>query len=225
MNTYKLSPSDLTFLWQGCKRCFWMKVRHNKRQVSMPMVPMFTQIDGNMRAFYDGGSAEALLGLSKPGIIHCKKDIGVQSHVFQPPGSECSCYLNGKLDAFVEFEDGSFAVVDFKTAKPSEEKGLLYGRQLHAYAYGLEHPADGKPHKSPITHLGLVYFDPTSYVLAGGEASFTGKAEYREIPRDDVAFLAMISEMLSVLDQESPPPSGPTCDWCDYRDWGRRTGF
>jgi hypothetical protein len=29
MNLFALSPSDLTFLWDGCKFCFYMKVRHN----------------------------------------------------------------------------------------------------------------------------------------------------------------------------------------------------
>ena len=26
---YKINPSDLTFSWNGCKYCFYLKVKHN----------------------------------------------------------------------------------------------------------------------------------------------------------------------------------------------------
>jgi len=32
----KLSPSDFAFLWEQCKRCFYLKVVHGIRQPSMP---------------------------------------------------------------------------------------------------------------------------------------------------------------------------------------------
>ena len=33
----RLSPSDFAFLWEQCKRCFYLKVVHGIRQPSMPM--------------------------------------------------------------------------------------------------------------------------------------------------------------------------------------------
>ena len=36
----------------------------------------------------------------------------------------------------------------------------MYSRQLHAYAYTLEHPAPDKLALSPVTELGLLYFYP-----------------------------------------------------------------
>ena len=62
----------------------------------------------------------------------------------------------------VSFDDGTYGVMDFKTSNPSSESAELYSRQLHAYAYALEHPAPGKLALSPVTKLGLLYFYPDS---------------------------------------------------------------
>jgi hypothetical protein len=39
---YKLSPSDLTFLYDGCKHCFVLKVKHGIFQPSIPIPAVFT---------------------------------------------------------------------------------------------------------------------------------------------------------------------------------------
>ena len=41
---YKLSPSELTYLYNGCKFCFWLKVKHGIPQPSMPMPGIFSAI-------------------------------------------------------------------------------------------------------------------------------------------------------------------------------------
>ena len=47
-------------------------------------------------------------------------------------------YISGKGDAFLELDDGSFAVVDFKTSALTQKGALSYSSQLHAYKYALE---------------------------------------------------------------------------------------
>jgi len=53
-----------------------------------------------------------------------------------------------------------YGVIDFKASNPSTDSARMYSRQLHAYAYALEHPAPGKLSLSPVTKLGLLYFYP-----------------------------------------------------------------
>ena len=58
-------------------------------------------------------------------------------------------YISGKGDAFLELDDGSFAVVDFKTSALTQEGALSYSSQLHAYKYALENNKviEGDPNK------------------------------------------------------------------------------
>ena len=41
---YKLSPSDFSFLYEGCKRCYHLKVVHNISQPSIPLPSIFSKI-------------------------------------------------------------------------------------------------------------------------------------------------------------------------------------
>ncbi len=43
---YKLSPSDLTFAYEGCKRCFYQRVVNNIAQPSIPLPSIFSKIAG-----------------------------------------------------------------------------------------------------------------------------------------------------------------------------------
>jgi ATP-dependent exoDNAse (exonuclease V) beta subunit len=55
-----------------------------------------------------------------------------------------TCYLNGQFDLIVKFDDGSYGVIDCKTARSSEKKTRMYGRQLQVYTLALENPAPNK---------------------------------------------------------------------------------
>ena len=58
MADYTLSPSDLTFLWDECKRCFYLKVRENFRRPSAPFPSIFGLIDRLMKDIYLGESTK-----------------------------------------------------------------------------------------------------------------------------------------------------------------------
>lgn len=225
MKPYKLSPSDLTFLWDGCRRCFWLKVRHRVQPVSMPMPKIFTKIDQAMRHFFEGRRCEEVLGLSKPGTIRCGQDLKVRSETFAPVGAKATCYFEGKLDALIEFDDGTYAVIDFKTSQASDANHTLYGRQLHAYAYALENPSGGMTRRSPVNFIGLVYFDPATFATNDGTANLVGRASLQQVPRDNAAFESLIAEMLDVLDNDAPPAAGQDCKWCEYRQKARALNF
>ena len=159
---YKLSPSDLTFAYEGCKRCFYLKVVNGIAQPSMPLPSILSKIAGLLKNHYDGKPTSELHAAIPPGIVsHGEKH--VKSKVIQLRNHDTTCYISGRFDIAVSFDDGTYGVIDFKTGNPNTESINLYIRQLHAYAYALEHPAPGKLALSPVTKLGLLYFSPEEF--------------------------------------------------------------
>lgn len=117
----------------------------------------------------------------------------------------------------LSFDDGSYGVIDFKTSKPSSESSSLYSRQLHAYAYSLEHPAPGKLSLSPVTKLGLLYFYPDNVNQQSIERlNYGAEIVWVEIEKDEQGFLVFIDEVMDVLERPEPPEHSSRCQWCQY---------
>lgn len=217
----KLSPSDFAFLWEGCKRCFYLKVVHGIRPPSMPMAAIFKKLEGLQMQYYDGRRTTEVLPGLPPGVIRCGER-EVESEPLEADGLP-AWYIYGKTDSLIEFDDGSWGILDFKTTSIGAEKGQKYGRQLNAYAYSLENPASkprsakGKaPGLKPITKIGILCFEPSELLHEPiGRHQVRGKVEWIEIPRDPNALLKSVTEMLKVLAGEVPA-AGSSCDWCAY---------
>jgi len=213
---YKLSPSDLTFTYEGCKRCFYQKVVNNIAQPSIPLPSIFSQIAGLLKNHYDGKPTSELHVALPPGIVsHGEKY--VRSTTIQLPNHDATCYISGRFDIVVSFDDGSHGVIDFKTSNPSSKSAALYSRQLHAYAYALEHPAPGRLALSPVTKLGLLYFYPESVNQQDLERlSYEADITWIEIEKDEGGFLKFIDEVLGVLELPEAPEHSMNCQWCGY---------
>lgn len=137
-----------------------------------------------------------------------------------------SAYIRGIFDTVVRFDDGTYGVVDFKTSEAKKEHIGFYGRQLQAYAYALEHPAPGKLHLSPVSRLGLLYFEPNAMLEnSADKLDLRGATKWVEIEQNESAFLAFIQEVLTLLSQPEPPKANPKCGFCAYRDAARNTEF
>jgi hypothetical protein len=221
--SWKLSPSDFAFLWEECKRCFYLKVKMGFIRPRSIMPKIFIKIDGLMKKKYADQRTESIAsGLPNGKVLSGEK--WIQSEIISRPSG--SCYIVGKPDTLLEFDDGTFGIIDFKTSETKPEHVSLYGRQLHAYAYALENNAVGKPHYKPISKLGLLVYEPSMlYVNENGIVSLQGSMDWIEITRDDNSFMSFLDEMLSVLNQSTPPGGSPACEWCQYRDTSRRTGL
>jgi hypothetical protein len=150
----------------------------------------------------------------------------VRSHAIDVAISNATCTLSGRFDSVVEFDDGTYGVIDFKTSSARGEHIPLYSRQLHAYAYALEHPAAGQLALTPITKLGLLVFEPGSFVHRPDQtAHLAGKLTWIEVPRDDGAFLEFLQQVVAVVAQPAPPEPAPGCTWCGYRRASRETNL
>jgi hypothetical protein len=220
---WKLSPSDLTFLWDECPRCFYLKVRHQLAQPQRPMAAIYNRIDRAMKLYYRGRRAEDVHHSLPEGVVEFD-DRWVESAPYTSENGGHSCYFRGKFDSVIRFADGSYAVIDFKTSEPRPEHVPFYGRQLHAYAYAMEHPAAGGLRLGPVTRLGLVCIEPDALERSDdGRMALLGQATWLEIPRDDAAFFAFVEEVLARLAGDAPPPADPRCLWCRYREAARAT--
>jgi hypothetical protein len=139
---------------------------------------------------------------------------------------ENTAYLSGIFDTLVMFDNGTYGIVDFKTTKPSPGQVAFYCRQLHAYAFALEHPALGKLSFNPIERLGLLCFDPSKmHEDPASTLSLSGPATWVEIPLDKSGFESFMGEVLTLLEQPEIPAANPDCSFCAYRDSARTTSF
>jgi hypothetical protein len=224
-NSIKLSPSDLTFLWDECPRCFYLKYLHGITRPAAPFPSIFGTIDHLMKAHYAGRPTSDLDPSLPPGFVSVSEQ-WVESIPITLPGHNLSCFLRGKYDALIGFDDGSFGIVDFKTSEPKPEHVPFYSRQLHAYAFALEHPAIGKPYISPINTLGLFIATPQATLdLTTSQISFQIGLTWLEVPFFESGFVSFIDQVLALLELPTPPPAGGKCTYCQYRQHARTHGM
>ena len=221
----KLSPSDLTFLWDECPRCFYLKYIHRITRPAAPFPSIFGEIDRLMKAQFAGRPASELEHSLPPGIVNVTEQ-WIESIPFTLPGHTLQCFLRGRLDAMIDFEDGSYAVVDFKTSTPKPEQIPFYSRQLHAYAFSLEHPAPGRISRSPISILGLYVETPHATLTSTtSEISFDFRSTWLEVPFSEPGFLSFLDQVLALLELPEPPTAGEKCTYCQYRQHAREHGM
>ena len=119
--------------------------------INRPPVPfpsIFGNIDLLMKKMFSGKRTEELLPDLPPGqVLFSGK--WVESVPIQFSNQSNSYFIRGIFDSVLQFDDGSYAVIDFKTSQPNQKHIEFYGRQLRAYAYALQHPAPGETDSRP----------------------------------------------------------------------------
>ena len=223
--SFKLSPSELTFLWDDCPRCFYLKVVRGFNRPWGAFPKIFNSIDQLMKDYFEGKPTSDMTGELPEGVVKFG-DKWVTSTPINVPGHASTCFIRGKFDTVAEFSDGSYGVVDFKTSEPRSEHVAFYGRQLHAYAYALENPAPRSFSLRPITRLGLLVVEPVLMnKTPEDQIAYLGDVTWLEIPKDEDGFMDFLDGVLKVLEQPEPPESNPNCGYCQYRQAARSTGY
>lgn len=226
MPLYKLSPSQLTFAWDECPRCFYLKVVLGIDRPSMAFPKVFSRIDSLMKGLFAGKPTSALSPELPPGRVG-QQGGWVLSAPIAFSDLAASCFIKGAFDSTLAFDDGTYAVVDFKTSSPSREHIGFYGRQLSAYAYALEHPGERGLRIAPISMLGLLYLDPVD--IDHGEdhrrITYGGQVTWQELPKDEKKFLEFMRGVLTLLSLPEPPPAAEGCGFCAYRAAAREHGL
>jgi len=168
-----------------------------------------------MKDFLLGQRAQTVVPSMPPGVIG-RADRWVKSAPIALPGCGSACRIRGRIDVLVECDDGTTAVVDFKTGEPGFAAAEKYSRQLHAYALALEHPAKGMA--TAVSTLGLLCFSPDRFETNGQDAAVAGGLSWTEVPIDRRAFTSFLSRVLALLDEPEAPPPSIDCRWCRPAD-------
>ena len=149
-----------------CPRCFWIRMRVEGRLPFQILPGIFSTLDSYSKRMIENWFDRH--GGPPPWLA----DIGQIMRSIPPPhhskfsvvDDDTSIHLTGTPDAVFELGDGSYAIVDYKTARftaAQDELFPMYEAQLNAYAFIGERHAF-----SPVSKLALVYTEP----IAGDEA-------------------------------------------------------
>ena len=209
---YKLSPSDFAYLYQDCKLCYWLKIKHKVKHPSMPMPGVFSTMNSIMQGDLVGKNLRDISPDLPEGKI-IKQEGYVKSKMIDGT----AVHIGGKYDLLVENPDGTHTIVDLKISKPSDEKSDMYKSQLWSYKYALENPQDGEPLN--ITKLALLIFYPESVRFEDGSAKLSFPPQWIEVEHDHDGFTGLMKEVDALL--AGPVPAEcDTCQWCQYRHIG-----
>src|SRR3990170_5505491 len=174
---FKLSPSDFAYLYEECKLCYCLKVKHGIYQPSMPMPGVFSAINTLLQGNLVGKNLKELSPDLPEGKVIIQE--GWVSSKIVP---KTSVYIKGKYDLLVKNPDGTHSLVDLKISRPGEDKIEKYKTQLTAYKFALENPESGKALK--LTKLGLLIFYPDSVSFEGNSAKLNFPPKWLEVPID-----------------------------------------
>lgn len=97
---FRLAPSDFAFLWEECKRCFYLKAHKKLYRPRAPFPSIFGTIDLAMKLHLRGLPTHELLPKMPKGVFLCENDDAwVECKPILPPGYEKSVYIRGMVSA------------------------------------------------------------------------------------------------------------------------------
>ena len=208
-----ISPSDLTFLYGECPKCFWLKYRHG---ISTPgFMPLVGPMSAFQEGLYAGQPSSKLSPLLPSGRIARAGD-WVESDYIRIGAVTSRWKIKGKYDIVVEYDSGGLGLVDCKvtTSDMDQSKVDHYRPQLEAYCYAMEHPLSGEAES--VRTAGLMMWrivgagEPTP-----GNYTFVTEPAYLDCPRDPDLFTALIEKVIDLI--EGPEPeSGEKCGNCRF---------
>eukprot|EP00871_Galdieria_phlegrea_P005762 jgi/Galph1/673/GphlegSOOS_G5365.1 len=241
VTVYQVAPSDLTFLWEECHRCFYLKVHRKLFRPRLPFPSVFSAMDQQMKNFFSGKRTEQFwkdFPDAQGGGIFATLNSSCALWIESKPleiVNEKPVYiiLRGKIDSYLQLDDGSIGLIDFKTSQVGQRLSNLYSRQLHAYAWSLEYPAKEKSDNvysisGKVRTMGLIGFqprrfdaqiiNPSSSVSEMFAAALEGSIQYFPIQRNDAAFIDLLTQVAQVLQQPQAPclSKDTQCPYCQY---------
>ncbi len=173
METIRLSATTLGSLnLPGfCPGCFWIRLHYKGAfPFQIPMPGIFISIDSYIKKLIhapldqgDGWPAWLPpLGAVKTYVPR------LHSSWFSCENTDSGIQLAGTPDDILLLEDGSYHIVDYKTAKVTKTQGALFPQyevQLNVYAYIAERLTQKEP-LAPVTALSLVYLEPQTDIAS-----------------------------------------------------------
>ena len=206
--SYKLSPSDFAYIYEECKRCFYLKIKEGISRPSTPFPAVFTALNTRIQDSLFGKNLQTLSS-SLPDCTVANKEGYVESIVVP----NTSCFIKGRYDLLCKNKDDTYTVVDLKISQPDEEKIEKYKTQLTAYKFSMENPAREKPIK--ITRMGLLIFFPDTLSFENNTVDMNFPPKWMDVSADENGFFKFIKDIDDLL--AGPiPEENPECGFCKY---------
>lgn len=206
---YKLSPSDFAYLYEECKRCYYLKAKGILTRPAGVFPAVFGAINTRVQGELVGKDLRELSPNLPEGFVESQEKF-VESTPY--PGT--SVYISGKYDILVKLTDGTYMVIDFKLSKPGEEKVQKYQSQLWSYKFAFENAANGDNKK--ISRMGLVMIYPDQVKFERGVATLDFPPVWFEVLSNNDAFKKFMLEINDLLNGPEPQAE-ENCAWCKYR--------
>ncbi len=222
----QISAKDLGWLKTDtfCQRCFWI-TRHDRRlPYQTPFAGIFSSIDAYTKGVVEGyferhRSFPGWLG----GVGSPKRMIKTTLSKFRANVGDS--VLTGMPDALFQNADGSYGIIDYKTARYTGTQDALmpvYEVQLNGYAFIAERLG-----MAPVEGLHLVYFEPPPREGSEGVAERHTTMEGFEMPfrptvhkvRKNLGEVGRLLEKAErIYSMEDPPTGREGCEECARLD-------
>jgi hypothetical protein len=214
--TFRISPTDLVYLWDDCKRCFYDKVK-NGLELPRGFSPHFTNADRAMRKALDTTEIIDLGVGPRFRVVSQGEWVESKPMLFQKEGIRLS--LRGQCDAIVVTEDEEIFVVDYKTTTQDDAALLKFRRQLSCYVMALESPASERRPPVRVDGMAVIVFDPSRFGVRQDDkvGGLSGKTRWVELPRRDDRYHQFLNEIAATLGSSVPPVAVDTCSVCRLR--------
>ena len=214
-----LDVDELSRLWDECRRCAYLAAARRfprpegagddaiARLVATLAGPALDQI---------GHGAPATVVARSPTLVSAPYDVPLPDRVER-------CAVRVKPDVIAACGTATL-VAAITIGDPGALGEAALSRRLHAAAWALERPLEGRP--SDVGAIGMLVWTPPGTVIdKPAAAALTGSVDWRPLARDDASFLGFLAEAAAMLSEAAPPAGSALCPWCVYRDASRRTGL
>ncbi len=218
----RISAKDLGALAMDgfCPRCFWIE-RHDRDLPFQRGFPgIFLSIDSYTKHIVEAHFALKNKLPSWLGELgEAERIIRVKASAFRVVKGETT--FTGVPDLIFQRPDGSFAIVDYKTARYTETQDALapiYRIQLNGYAYIAE--AIGE---RPVNDLYLVYFEPPARdefeSIAGRRTTDSGfempfRPRIKRVKKDTAEVARLLERAERICANSEPPEGAEGCEEC-----------
>lgn len=197
-----------------CPCCFWLERHVDKPPAVFPGI--FSTLDAiTKRSVNRSFNNQECL----PGWLPIKGLVGVEEGdtYFKYPTEYGDWILTGCPDDIFQRDDGSYHIVDYKTAKftaRQDELFPIYHVQLNCYAYLAE-----KYDYKPVSKLSLIYCQPNEDLENDDYFQLGFKIYLLDADLDQDIIPKLLIKAREILNQDKPPLAKENCrgicQWID----------
>jgi hypothetical protein len=214
----KVSASSLGFDYESCPRCFYLDAKKDIKKPNGAFSSIFQKLEAAVRELYfkpEDGKDRNLHTIheSLPSGTIESSNRGFTSVPYLVENLNLELIVTCKLDNLVKLDDGTYAIVMFKTSMPKESNLPAIEKQINACAWAIQHC--NKPEKQvKITEVGIMVFDAVAAVQM---KSYDQLFSYIKLNLEPDQFENYLQDIATLLVSNVVPDFTDGCSYC-HRD-------